>query len=65
MLPKGAPYPASIQQDIMDSNGNVVIPRGSPATLIVRRMTEGGTLEQWKLRARPRIRAGERTAVRR
>jgi hypothetical protein len=41
---EGRTYPASIQQDIMDSNGNVVIPRGSPATLIVRRMTEGGTL---------------------
>jgi len=41
---EGRTYPASIQQDIMDSNGNVVIPRGTPATLIVRRMTEGGTL---------------------
>jgi hypothetical protein len=31
-------------QDILDSTGNVVIPRGSPATLIVRRASEGGTL---------------------
>ena len=41
---EGRTYPASIQQDITDSNGKVVIPRGTPATLIVRRMTEGGTL---------------------
>jgi hypothetical protein len=41
---EGRTFPASITQDIMDANGNVVIPRGSPATLIVRRVTEGGTL---------------------
>ena len=29
---------------VLDSTGNVVIPRGTPAMLVVRRMTEGGTL---------------------
>lgn len=40
----GQSFPASIMQDIMDANGNVVIPRGSPATLVIRQITEGGTL---------------------
>jgi len=40
----GRSFQASIVQDITDSTGNVVVPRGSPATLVVRRMTEGGTL---------------------
>jgi len=41
---EGRTFPASIVQDVTDSTGNVVIPRGSQATLVVRRMTEGGTL---------------------
>jgi len=41
---EGRTFPASIVQDIVDSTGNIVIPRGTPATLVVRRMTEGGTL---------------------
>jgi hypothetical protein len=41
---EGRTFPASIVQDILDTNGNVVIPRGSSATLVVRRATEGGTL---------------------
>jgi len=41
---EGRSFPASIMQDVVDSTGNVVIPRGTPATLVVRRMTEGGTL---------------------
>ncbi len=41
---EGRTFPASIVQDVMDQNGNVVIPRGSPAQLVVRRVTEGGTL---------------------
>jgi hypothetical protein len=40
----GRTFPASIVQDILDANGNVVIPRGSRATLVVRRVNEGGTL---------------------
>jgi hypothetical protein len=40
----GRTFPASIMRDIMDRNGNVVIPRGSPATLIIREVNEGGTL---------------------
>lgn len=41
---EGRTFPASIVQDVVDGSGNVVIPRGSPATLVVRRVTEGGTL---------------------
>ena len=41
---EGRTFPGSIVQDVADSNGNIVIPRGTPAMLIVRRMTEGGTL---------------------
>jgi hypothetical protein len=40
----GRTFPAAIVQDVLDNNGNVVIPRGSRATLVVRRVTEGGTL---------------------
>src|SRR5689334_506099 len=41
---EGRTFQASIVQDVLDSTGKVVVPRGSPATLIVRRMSEGGTL---------------------
>jgi hypothetical protein len=41
---EGRTFPASIQQDILDASGNVMIPRGSPAMLVVRRVNEGGTL---------------------
>jgi hypothetical protein len=41
---EGHTFPASIVEDVTDSNGNVAIPRGSRATLIVRRINEGGTL---------------------
>jgi hypothetical protein len=41
---QGRTFPASMARDIMDANGNIVIPRGSAATLIVRQVNEGGTL---------------------
>jgi hypothetical protein len=41
---EGRTFSASIVQDVMDASGSVVIPRGSQATLIVRRISEGGTL---------------------
>jgi len=41
---EGRTFPASIVQDVVGDTGNVVIPRGSQATLVVRRITEGGTL---------------------
>ena len=41
---EGRTFPGSIVQDVVDSTGNVVIPRGTPAMLVVRRTTEGGTL---------------------
>ncbi len=40
----GATFPASVVEDVTDQNGNVLIPRGSSASLIVRQVTEGGTL---------------------
>lgn len=32
----GKTYAATINQDVVDANGNVVVPQGSPATLVVR-----------------------------
>jgi hypothetical protein len=46
---QGRTYPASIAQDVMDSGGNVVIPRGSDAELVVREVNEGGTLSSGNL----------------
>jgi hypothetical protein len=40
---EGRTFPASIQRDVMDESGNVVIPRGSPAQLVIRRVQQGGT----------------------
>ena len=40
---EGRSFPASIQRDIVDASGNVVIPRGSAAQLVIRRVDEGGT----------------------
>ena len=47
--PEGRTYPASVQQDIVDGGGNVVIPRGSRANLVVRRVNEGGTFTSGNL----------------
>ena len=41
---EGRTFPASIVDDMVDSSGGVVIPRGSEAQLIIRRVTEGSTL---------------------
>jgi len=41
---EGRTFSASIVEDVTDGSGRVVIPRGSPATLIVRRVSESGTL---------------------
>lgn len=40
---EGRMFGASIQRDILDEKGNVVIPRGSPAQLVIRRVQQGGT----------------------
>jgi hypothetical protein len=40
----GRTFGASIVEDVTDGSGRVVIARGSPATLIVRSVSEGGTL---------------------
>jgi hypothetical protein len=41
---EGRTFSASIVEDVRDSSGNVIVPRGAPATLVVRRVSEGGTL---------------------
>jgi hypothetical protein len=34
-------FPAHVTQDVADNNGNLVIPRGSPAQLVVRQLNDG------------------------
>jgi hypothetical protein len=46
---QGQIFPASIQRDITDASGNVVIPRGSPAQLVIRQIQEGGTFNNGSL----------------
>ena len=41
---EGRTFSASVVQDVSDSGGRIVIPRGSQARLIVRRVSEGGTM---------------------
>ncbi len=38
---EGRTFPATIAQDIRNPEGRVLIPRGSPATLVIRRVREG------------------------
>ncbi len=40
---EGRTYPASVAQDITDNNGNVIVPRGSDAELVVNQVRSGGT----------------------
>ena len=40
---EGRNFPATIIQDIVDDRGTLVIPRGSPAQLVIRQVNEGGT----------------------
>jgi hypothetical protein len=37
-------YPATVAQDVMDQNGQVVIPRGSQAELVVKQVKQGGAV---------------------
>lgn len=41
---EGRSYPALILQDVLDASGHVLIPKGAPATLVVRRVSAGTTL---------------------
>ncbi len=41
----GQTYPAIVARDVFDSNGQVAIPRGSDATLVVRESREQGRVE--------------------
>lgn len=45
----GRTYPASITQDVMSASGGVAIPRGSEAQLVIREVSEGGTLSSGNL----------------
>jgi outer membrane lipoprotein SlyB len=38
----GQLYSATISEDVLDSNGAVALPRGSPAKLLLRNITSGG-----------------------
>jgi len=40
---EGQLYPAEVEQDVVDSSGRVVIPKGSQAELAIRRVNDGGT----------------------
>ncbi len=40
----GRVYPATIAQDVLDNVGNIAIPRGAEASLVIREMNDGGTL---------------------
>src|SRR5262245_35837892 len=37
-------YPATVQHDVLDENGNVAIPHGADAQLVVREQDHGGRL---------------------
>jgi hypothetical protein len=41
---EGRTFNATIAQDVLDNNGRVAIPRGSTASLVIRRVNEGGAL---------------------
>jgi hypothetical protein len=46
---EGRTFTGTVQRDIVDANGNVVIPRGTPAQLVIRQVQEGGTLNNGSL----------------
>lgn len=46
---EGAVYPASIAQDVLDGNGQLVIPRGAQANMVIRRINEGDTFSNGSL----------------
>src|SRR5262249_14826721 len=46
---EGRTYSAVIQQDVRDSAGNLAVPRGSDAQLVVRNVRPGGTLSAGSL----------------
>jgi hypothetical protein len=45
----GRTFPATIAQDVRGPDGNVIVPRGSQAELIVRQVNEGGTFRSGNL----------------
>ncbi len=46
---EGRTYSATVDRDVNDSSGNVVIPRGSDAEMVIRQVNEGGTLTSGNL----------------
>ena len=45
----GAAYPATIAEDVMDRDGRPVIPRGSQASMVIRRINQGDTFSNGSL----------------
>lgn len=41
---EGRTYSAQVDRDVLDSSGNVIIPRGSGAQLVIRDVSRGGTV---------------------
>jgi len=41
---EGRTYSASVGRDVVDANGTVLIPRGSDAQLVIRNVSQGGTV---------------------
>jgi hypothetical protein len=41
---EGRTYSATVARDVVDSNGTVLIPRGSDAQLVIRNVSQGGTI---------------------
>jgi hypothetical protein len=46
---EGRTYSAAVYKDVTDASGNVVIPRGADAQLVIREMKEGGTVRSPEL----------------
>ncbi len=46
---EGRTYAAQMEREVRDSTGALLIPRGSPTQLVIRRISEGGTLSAEEL----------------
>src|SRR3954447_4714799 len=46
---QGRTYPASIQQDVLDASGNIAIPGGARANLVVTGLDQGGRVSSGNL----------------
>jgi len=46
---EGRTYSAQVDRDVLDANGSVLIPRGSDVQMVIRSMSQGGTLSSGNL----------------